>query len=92
MSWRPPDPDPEEPFRRPGESEPRPETSAAGNLLLWFWGSLVVFGGFLVMVPGADLRARVWLWVGLVLVVPGVVGLMTAGWARVRYLRGARGR
>lgn len=69
------------------EIEPRPETTAAGNLLLYLWGSLLVFGLFLVIVPGRQPAARTWLWVGLALVVVGGGGFAVALRARLRYLR-----
>lgn len=69
------------------QSEPRPDTPAAGNALLWLTGSLAVFGAFLVAVPGREPAGRTWLWVGLALLVVGVVTLGLALRARWRYLR-----
>ena len=45
------------------ESEPRPDTPAAGNALVWMTLSLFAFGVFLVAVPGRDPAGRTWLWV-----------------------------
>ena len=67
--------------------EERPDTTAAGNLLLYVWGSLLAFGLFLVAVPGREPAARTWLWVGVALVVVGGVGFAVALRARLRYLR-----
>ncbi len=69
-------------------SEPRPETPAAGNALLWMTGSLAAFGVFLVAVPGRETAGRTWLWVGLVLLVVGGVAFAAALRARLRHLRG----
>jgi uncharacterized membrane protein len=69
-------------------SEPRPDTPAAGNALLWMTGSLVLFGSFLVMVPGQDPAGRTWLWVGLVLFLLGSACFVAALRARLRHLRG----
>jgi hypothetical protein len=69
------------------QSEPRPETAAAGNALLWMTGSLGVFGAFLVAVPGREPAGRTWLWVGLVLLVVGGVTFGLALRARLAYLR-----
>jgi hypothetical protein len=70
------------------ESDPRPDTPAAGNALLWMTGSVAAFGLFLVAVPGRQAAGRTWLWVGVVLLVLGAVGFGMAMWGRVRYLRG----
>jgi len=70
------------------QPEPRPETPAAGNALVWMTLSLLVFGLFLVLVPGRDPAGHTWLWVGVVLVVLGGVGSAFAVRARLRYLRG----
>jgi hypothetical protein len=72
-------------------SQPRPETTAAGNALLYVWGSLLAFGVFLVVVPGRVAAGRTWLWVGLLLVVAGAVGFVAALRARLAYL-GRQGR
>ena len=72
-------------------SEPRPDTPAAGNALLWMTGSLALFGGFLVAVPGRDSAGRTWLWVGVVLLVVGGVTFGLALRARLTYLRERRG-
>jgi hypothetical protein len=69
------------------QSEPRAETPAAGNALLWMTGSLAVFGAFLVLVPGREAAGRTWLWVGLVLLVVGGVTFALALRARLAYLR-----
>ena len=69
------------------ESEPRPDTSAAGNAVVWMTLSLLAFGVFLVVVPGGDPAGRTWLWVGLVLVVVGGITSALALRARIRYLR-----
>jgi hypothetical protein len=69
------------------QSEPRPDTPAAGNALLWLTGSLVVFGAFLVAVAGRHSAGRTWLWVGVVLLVVGGVTFGLASRARWRYLR-----
>jgi hypothetical protein len=71
-------------------SEPRPDTPAAGNALLWMTGSLVLFGGFLVVVPGRDPAGRTWLWVGIVLFVLGTACFVAALRARLRHVRGER--
>jgi uncharacterized membrane protein HdeD (DUF308 family) len=71
----------------PYAAQERPDTAAAGNALLYFWGVLGLFGGFLVLVPGREQAARAWLWVGLVLLVAGVTGFTIALRARLRYLR-----
>lgn len=55
-----------------------------GTVGLWFWGSLLAFGAFLVAVPGRDDRARIWLVTGLVLVVLAGVGLARSVRARSR--------
>ena len=72
----------------------RPETPAeaepVGNLLLWFTGSLLVFGLFLVVVPGSEPAGRTWLWVGVVLVVLGGATSALAVRARLRHLRAHR--
>ena len=69
------------------QSEPRPDTPAAGNALVWMTLSLLAFGIFLVAVPGRDPAGRTWLWVGLVLLVVGGVSSVLAVRARLRYLR-----
>jgi hypothetical protein len=68
------------------ESEPRPDTPAAGNALLWMTGSLAAFGAFLVLVPG-HAGDRTWWWVGLVLLVLGGIAFGSALRARLRHLR-----
>jgi hypothetical protein len=68
-------------------SEPRPDTPAAGNALLWMTGSLAVFGAFLVAVPGQESAGRTWLWVGIVLLVLGGLAFASALRARLRHLR-----
>ncbi|SDO74552.1 hypothetical protein SAMN04489867_0478 [Pedococcus dokdonensis] len=73
------------------ESEPRPETPAAGNALLWMTSSLLAFGIFLVAIPGRDPAGRAWLWIGLVLLVVGGVSSALAARARWTYLRDRRG-
>ncbi len=72
-------------------SEPRPDTPAAGNALLWMTGSLVAFGAFLVAVPGRESAGRTWLWVGIVLLVGGAVTFGLALRARLAHLRKHRG-
>ena len=69
------------------DPEPRPDTPAAGNALLWLTGSLVAFGLFVVLVPGRQPAGRTWLWVGLVLLLVGGVSSALAVRARLRYLR-----
>ena len=69
-------------------SEPRPDTPAAGNALLWMTGSLAGFGAFLVAVPGRESAGRTWLWAGIVLLVLGAAAFAAALRARLRYLRG----
>lgn len=64
-----------------------PETTASGNTIVYFWGSLLVFGVFLVLVPGQQSDGRAWLWIGLLLLLASVVGFTFAVRARVRYLR-----
>ena len=73
------------------QSEPRPDTPAAGNALVWMTLSLLAFGVFLVAVPGRDPAGRTWLWVGLVLLVVGGVSSVVAVRARLAYLREHRG-
>jgi drug/metabolite transporter (DMT)-like permease len=73
------------------KSEPRPDTPAAGNALVWMTLSLLAFGVFLVAVPGQDPAGRTWLWVGLVLVVVGGIASALAVRARWAYLRQHRG-
>lgn len=68
-------------------SEPRPDTPAAGNALLWMTGSLALFGAFLVAVPGRETAGRTWLWVGLVLLVVGGATFALALRARLSYRR-----
>jgi hypothetical protein len=76
---------------RPGASAAdRPDTAAAGNALVWFTGSLLLFGLFLVVVPGTQPGGRTWLWVGVVLVVLGGVASALATSSRLRYLRSQR--
>ena len=70
------------------QPEPRPETPAAGNALVWMTLSLLAFGLFLVVIPGRDPAGRTWLWVGVVLVVVGGVSSAFAVRARLRHLRG----
>jgi len=74
----------------PDEAD-RSETTAAtepvGSLLLWFTGSLLVFGLFLVVVPGSEPAGRTWLWVGVVLVVLGGATSALALRSRLRHLR-----
>ena len=72
------------------ESEPRPDTPAAGNALLWMTGSLAAFGAFVILVPG-QAGDRTWWWVGLVLLVVGAVTFGLALRARLAYLRQHRG-
>ena len=72
-------------------SQPRPDTTAAGNALLYLWGSLLCFALFVVLVPGREAAGRTWLWVGLVLAVPAAIGFTTALRARLAYRRGHRG-
>lgn len=79
-------PGPRQPFR----DEPRPDNPAAGNALLWMTGSIVLFGAFVVVVPGTQPAGRTWLWVGLVLLVLGGVAFSLALRARLRYLRAHR--
>jgi hypothetical protein len=67
---------------------PRPDTPAAANALPWLTGSLAVFGGFLVAVPGREAAGRTWLWVGVVLLVVGGVTFGLALRSRLRHLRG----
>lgn len=69
------------------EPDPRPDTAAAGNALVWMTVSLLVFGIFLVAVPGRDPAGRTWLWVGVVLVVVGGISSAIAVRARWAYLR-----
>ena len=77
----------------PDEAD-RSETTAAtepvGNLLLWFTGSLLVFGLFLVVVPGSERAGRTWLWVGVVLVVLGGATSALALRSRLRHFRARR--
>ena len=75
---------------RAGASADRPDTPAAGNALVWFTGSLLLFGLFLVVVPGTQRGGRTWLWVGVVLVVLGGVASALATSSRLRYLRSRR--
>lgn len=81
MSWRPPEP------RQPEGPQPRPDAAAAGNALVWFFGCIAVFGGFLVVVPGSQAQGRGSLWLGVVLLVLGGAGLVWAVRARIRYRR-----
>jgi hypothetical protein len=69
------------------ESEPRPDTPAAGNALVWLTLSLLAFGIFLVAVPGRDPAGRTWLWVGVVLLVVGGISSALAVRARLAYVR-----
>ena len=71
----------------PQPPEPRPDTTAAGNALLYLFGSLALFGAFLVAVPGQQPEGRAWLRTGLVLLLLGVAGFARALVARIRYLR-----
>ncbi|GAA2160072.1 hypothetical protein [Pedococcus bigeumensis] len=70
------------------ESEPRPDTPAAGNALVWMTLSLFAFGVFLVTIPGHDPAGRAWLWIGIVLLVVGGISSAFAVRARIRHLRG----
>jgi hypothetical protein len=54
------------------------EPAGPGTLALWFWGTLLAFGIFLVALPGQDPRARFWWWAGVVLAVLSVVALVRA--------------
>ena len=74
----------------PQPPEPRPDTTAAGNALLHLFGSLTLFGAFLVAVPGGQPEGRAWLWTGLLLLVVGAAGFARALVARIRYLRDGR--
>ena len=67
------------------------EAAAPGTVGVWFWGTLLVFGAFLVVVPGQDPRARFWLVAGLVLVVASLVGLVTVARGRHRHRTGGGG-
>ena len=78
------------PADRPATAPDRPESAAAGNLLVWSTGSLLLFGLFLVVVPGSQPAGRTWLWVGVVLAVLGGVASALATSARLRYLRSRR--
>jgi hypothetical protein len=69
------------------ESEPRPDTPAAGNALVWLTLSLLAFGIFLVAVPGREPAGRTWLWVGVVLLVVGGISSGLAVRARLAYVR-----
>lgn len=51
------------------------EGAGSGTIGYWFWGSLLAFGAFLVVVPGRDPRALFWLVAGLVLAVVSAAGL-----------------
>lgn len=73
------------------QSEPRPDTPAAGNALLWMTGSLALFGAFLVAVPGRETAGRTWLWVGLVLLIVGGATFVLALRSRLAFLRERRG-
>jgi hypothetical protein len=55
--------------------------------MLYLWGSLALLGIFLVAVPGREAAARTWLWVGIVLTLVAVPGLVGAARARRRYVR-----
>ncbi|GAB3450244.1 hypothetical protein GCM10027517_37450 [Phycicoccus ginsengisoli] len=66
----------------PREGEPRP-----GTIGFWFWGSLLGFGVFLVLVPGRDPRARFWLVAGLVLALASLVALVRTVVTRARRSR-----
>lgn len=77
---------PDEP-EAPPATAPRPETAAAGTTMLYLWGSLALLGIFLVAVPGREAAARTWLWVGVVLTIVAVPGLVGAVRARRRYVR-----
>jgi hypothetical protein len=69
------------------QSEPRPDTPAAGNALVWMTLSLFALGIFLVAVPGRDPAGRTWLWVGVGLLLVGGTTSALAVRARIRYLR-----
>jgi hypothetical protein len=68
------------------QSEPRPDTPAAGNALVWMTVSLFAFGVFLVAIPGREPAGRTWLWVGVVLLIVGGVSSAFAVRARMRHL------
>jgi hypothetical protein len=53
-------------------------SGAPGTTGLWFWGTLLAFGVFLVAVPGQDPRARPWWWAGVVLTAVALVALARA--------------
>jgi hypothetical protein len=74
----------------PQPPEPRPDTTAAGNALLHLFGSLALFGAFVVAVPGQQPEGRSWLWPGLMLLLIGAAGFARALVARIRYLRRIR--
>ena len=77
---------PEDTDRSPGDAGPTPG-EPVGNVLVWFTGSLLVFGLFLVVVPGSQPAGCTWLWVGVVLVVLGGATSALAVRARLRHLR-----
>lgn len=52
------------------------EDAGPATIGYWFWGSLLAFGAFLVVVPGRDPRARFWLVAGIVLAAASSVGLV----------------
>jgi len=59
-------------------------SGVSGTVGLWFWGTTLVFGAFLLAVPGQDERAQFWWWCGLVLVAASLAGLAVAVRARHR--------
>lgn len=69
------------------ESEPRPDTPAAGNAMVWMTLSVFAFGVFLVAIPGQDPAGRTWLWVGVVLLLLGGGTSFFTVRARRAYLR-----
>jgi hypothetical protein len=72
---------------RDTDGRDRPETTPTGTATLYLWGTLALFGAFLVAVPGREPAARTWLWVGLVLLALAVPGLARALRARRHHLR-----
>lgn len=68
------------------QDAPREDDPAAGNALVWFTGSLLAFGLFVVIVPGVQPAGRTWLWVGTALVALGGVIFALALRARLRWL------
>ena len=69
------------------QSEPRPDTPAAGNALVWMTVSLFAWGVFPAGGRGRPPAGRTWLWVGVVLLVVGGIASAFAVRARLRYLR-----